>query len=134
MIRRLTHDEIKNVYPKLFLGCFDKPAPILMPPLMLTIRDEYKIYGFTAGFSFNSSTVYINSTGLLPEYRTKKRAAEINKKFNQAFKEMGVKHLMGHVENDNKRTIFTALLSGYLITGFRTASDGKQYLIITQTL
>ncbi|MBW2178760.1 MAG: hypothetical protein JRG81_00065 [Deltaproteobacteria bacterium] len=134
MIKRLNHNEIKEIYPKLYFGCFDKQAPILMPPVMLTAEDEFKTYGFTAGFSFNSTTIYINATGMLPEYRTKKRAAQINKEFHQTFKKMGAKHLMGHIENKNKKALFTALLSGYLITGFRTASDGKQYLIITQKL
>lgn len=97
-------------------------------------EDENRVFAFSAGYAFNDTTMYINSVGMLEPYRKKKRAAQYNKQFNQAYKEMGFKHLIGHVETTNKRTIFTALLSGYLITGFRVASDGKQYVIITQKL
>jgi len=134
MIKQLKYDEIKELYPYLYKECFGKPSSRLMPPIMLVAVDGDVIIGFSAGYAFNDSTMYVNSTGMLPEYRTKKKAAQFNKLFNKAYKDMGFKHLMGHVENTNKRTIFTALLSGYLITGCRVSSDRKTYVIITQQL
>jgi len=134
LIKQLNHIEISLYYPKLYQACFGKPAPKSLPSIVLISEDENRVYGFSAGFAFNDETMYINSTGMIPQHRTKKRAARLNKQCNQVYKQMGFKHLMGHIENTNKRTIFIALLSGYLITGFRVASDGKQYVIITQNL
>lgn len=134
MIKQLNYLETSVIYPKLYQACFGKPAPKSLPSVMLIVEDENKIFGFSAGYAFNDTTMYVNSTGMIEPYRKKKRAAQYNKQFNQAYKEMGFKHLMGHVENTNKRTIFTALLSGYLITGCRISSEGEVFVIITQRL
>lgn len=135
MIKLLkTTDEIETIYPELYERCFGKKIGIRLLPPIVFLAIDIDIIGFSAGYAFNESTMYINSSGMLPEYRTKKRAATVGKEFNRAYKEMGFKHLMGYVENTNKRAIFTALQSGYLITGCRVSSKGKVFVIITQDL
>jgi len=135
MIKQLNHLEISVNYPSLYEACFDSPAPKSMPSVMLIAEDEVIIFAFSAGYFHNKDTLYINSVGMVPKYRTKKNAATYEKSFHKYYKErMGVKHIMGFVRNSNIRTLYVALRAGYLITGVRITSDNKTLVIISKKL
>ena len=134
MIEFLDQEQIKTIFPTLYKDCYGSNAPKNPPPVMLVRKVAGKTIGFSAGYYKNDETFYVSSTGMIPEFRTKKGATACNKRFGEIYKAMGVKYLAGVIENTNKRAIFTALLSGYLIVGTRYSSDGKVYVIITQKL
>ena len=135
MIKQLNHIEIALYYPKLYQACFGKPAPKSHPSVMLIAEDEDRMFGFSSGFFHNAITFYVNSVGAIPEYRTKKNAAIYEKSFHRYYKErLGVKHIIGFVENTNIRTLHVALRAKYLITGIRITSDNKTLVVISKTL
>lgn len=134
MIRQLNYGEIKKIYPSLYEHCFNAPAPKSLPPVMLIAEDENKIFGFSSGYFHNVTTFYVNGVAMVPECRTKKNAAIYEKSFHEFYKRMGIKHIIGFVENTNIRTLYVALKAGYLITGCRISSEQETLVIISKSL
>jgi len=96
------------------------------------LKDKY--LGFFSGYLHDRITFYIQKIGIPKELRNKKLSRDIVNEIWSYLKSEGFRFLMGTVQNTNIPTLIVALKTGWIIHGYRTATDGKQYVEIIKGL
>ena len=123
-----------KVFPILYKQCFGIASPKIFPPIMVAAYNDKIVWGFSSGFGFNDAVFYVNASGIIPEYRTKKNAVKLEKEAEKIYKTLGFLNVTAHIENINKRALVTALMSGYTVTGSILGRDGKTLVIVSKEI
>lgn len=126
---RFLYSECKD-YLKIHNEIFPEDPSHIPAIVYKSYTDDNKYLGFCSGYLHDRFTFYIQRIGIPEAYRNRKLSREIMKEIWAYLKSEGFRFLMGTIETTNIPTIIVALKTGWLIYGYRTATDGKKYIEI----
>ena len=130
MIRYLDHNEIKDLYPKLFYNCFGYRDKKFFPSIVLIKEVERKPIAFLSGVFENIEQFYLQYSGIIPEYRDKKLGVEFLEEGLLKLKEdYKYRFVVFEIENINIPAQIVVLKSGFYFNGIKTSfpSSDKVY-------